>query len=76
MLVLLPLELLLMFFMNRYNKKKNHALAWKQEDAGAVDLTPWKYRWVATALIIICIIAVYAAFSPIGIGTWGYAQAW
>lgn len=75
-LVLLPLELLLMFFMNRYNKKKNHALAWKQEDAGAVDLTPWKYRWVATALIIICIIAVYAAFSPIGIGTWGYAQAW
>ncbi|MCB6364933.1 solute:sodium symporter family transporter [Intestinibacillus massiliensis] len=75
-LLLLPLELLLMFFMNRYNKKKNHALAWKQEDAGAVDLTPWKYRWVATALIIICIIAVYAAFSPIGIGTWGYAQAW
>lgn len=76
-LVLLPLELLLMCFMNRRNKNKNHEIqAWIQEDAGAVDLTPWKYRWVATAFIIICVIAVYVAFSPIGIGTWGFAQPW
>lgn len=76
-LVLLPLELLLMCFMNRRNKSKNHEIpAWIQEDAGAVDLTPWKYRWVATAFIIICVIAVYVAFSPIGIGTWGFAQPW
>ena len=75
-LVLLPLELLLMYLMNRHNKAKNHVEAWVQEDVGAVDLTPWKYRWVATAFIIICVIAVYAAFSPIGIGTWGYAQPW
>ena len=76
-LVLLPLELLLMCFMNRRNKSKNHEIpAWIQEDAGAVDLTPWKYRWVATAFIIICVLAVYVAFSPIGIGTWGFAQPW
>ncbi|MGM9612554.1 MAG: solute:sodium symporter family transporter [Butyricicoccus sp.] len=75
-LVLLPLELLLMYLMNRYNKAKNHVEAWVQKDVGAVDLTPWKYRWVATAFIIICVIAVYAAFSPIGIGTWGYSQPW
>lgn len=76
-LVLLPLELLLMCFMNQRNKNKNHEIqAWIQEDAGAVDLTPWKYRWVATAFIIICVIAVYVAFSPIGIGTWGFAQPW
>ncbi|MGN1008628.1 MAG: solute:sodium symporter family transporter [Butyricicoccus sp.] len=75
-LVLLPLELLLMYLMNRHNKAKNHVEAWVQKDVGAVDLTPWKYRWVATAFIIICVIAVYAAFSPIGIGTWGYSQPW
>ena len=45
-----------------------------QKDIGAVDLTPWKYRWVATALILICVAAVYIAFSPLGIGTWGYSQ--
>lgn len=76
-LVLLPLELLLMYLMNRHNKSKNHeSPAWIQEDVGAVDLTPWKYRWVATTFIIICVIAVYVAFSPIGIGTWGFAQPW
>lgn len=75
-LVLLPLELLLMYLLNRYNQQKNHATAWIQEDVGAVDLTPWKYRWVATAVILICVAAVYIAFSPLGIGTWNYAQPW
>ncbi len=75
-LVLLPLELLLMYLLNRYNQQKNHAAAWIQEDVGAVDLTPWKYRWVATAVILICVAAVYIAFSPLGIGTWNYAQPW
>ncbi len=73
-LVLLPLELLLMFLMNQKNRKVSSEPAWEQKDVGAVDLTPWKYRWVATALIIVCVIAVYAAFSPLGIGTWGYSQ--
>ena len=73
-LVLLPLELLLMYLMNQHNRKVSSEPAWEQKDVGAVDLTPWKYRWVATALIIVCVIAVYAAFSPLGIGTWGYSQ--
>lgn len=75
-LVLLPLELLLMFAMNAYNKKRHPVEAWVQKDVGVVDLTPWKYRWVATALIIISVIVVYAAFSPVGIGTWGFAEPW
>ena len=75
-LVLLPLELLLMAVMNSANKKKDNAPAWTQEDVGAVDLTPWKYRWVATVLIIVCVIVVYAVFSPLGIGTWGFSQPW
>ncbi len=75
-LVLLPLELLIMYIMNIRNKKNHQVEAWVQEDVGAVDLTPWKYRWHATVFIIICVIAVYVAFSPLGIGTWGYAQAW
>lgn len=72
--VLLPLQLLIMAVLNAQNKKKNPE-AWVQKEAGVVDLTPWKYRWVATALIIICVIIVYAAFSPLGMGTWGYSQA-
>ena len=71
--VLLPVELLIMFIFNQRNKTK-HPEAWVQKDIGAVDLTPWKYRWVATALILICVAAVYIAFSPLGIGTWGYSQ--
>ena len=71
--VLLPVELLVMFIFNQRNKTK-HPEAWEQKDIGAVDLTPWKYRWVATALILICVAAVYIAFSPLGIGTWGYSQ--
>lgn len=73
-LVLLPLELLVMYVLNRHNKAKHHAEAWVQKDVGAVDLTPWKYRWLATALILICVAAVYIAFSPLGIGTWNYTQ--
>ncbi len=75
-LVLLPLELLLMYLMNKSNRQKGQSEAWVQEDVGAVDLTPWKYRWVAAGLIILCIVIVYTAFSPLGIGTWNYAQPW
>ena len=70
-LLVVPIELLLMFIMNQNNKRKNPQLpAWEQEDVHAVDLTPWKYRWVATALIIVLVVVVYAAFSPLGIGAW------
>ena len=66
-LTLWPIELLIMGIMNHLNKKKG-AVAWEQPDVQAVDLTPWKYRWVAAAFIVVCVIVVYAAFSPLGIG--------
>ena len=66
-LILWPIELLIMGIMNHLNKKKGET-AWEQPDVKAVDLTPWKYRWVAAAFIVVCVIVVYAAFSPLGIG--------
>lgn len=71
-LVLWPIELLIMYFMNRKNKIKNGVTAWVQEDVGAVDLTPWKYRKLAAILILLFVAVVYITFSPLGIGTWGY----
>ncbi|MGM9616975.1 solute:sodium symporter family transporter [Butyricicoccus sp.] len=71
-LVLWPIELLIMYLMNRNNKIKHGADAWVQEDVGAVDLTPWKYRKIAAILILLFVAAVYITFSPLGIGTWGY----
>lgn len=66
--ILLPIEILAMFVMNLYNKNKNHEDAWVQEDVKAVDLTPWKYRWVAAAIVVVGVLIVYAAFSPLGLG--------
>ena len=74
-LVLLPLELLIMAFLNARNKKAHPELEpWTQEDVHAVDLTPWKYRKICSVIIIIVCLIVYAAFSPLGFGTWGYTQ--
>ena len=42
--------------------------AWEQEDVKAVDLTPWKYRKIVSIVVMICVIAVYIFFSPLGIG--------
>lgn len=67
-LVLWPIELLIMYFMNRNNKLKNGAQAWVQQDAGAVDLTPWKYRKAASIAILLFVALVYITFSPLGIG--------
>ncbi|MEZ5596693.1 MAG: solute:sodium symporter family transporter [Pseudomonadales bacterium] len=33
----------------------------------AVDLTPWRYRYPAAALLVLAMLATYALFSPIGI---------
>ncbi len=74
-LVLLPVELLIMFLMNRRNKANHPELtAWEQKAANVVDMTPWKHRKLCAILIIVCCVAVYAFFSPIGIGTWAYTQ--
>lgn len=67
--LLLPIEIFIMYLMHRHNKSKNPELqAWVQEDAKAVDLTPWKYRWVASIIVIVGVLIVYAAFSPLGMG--------
>lgn len=67
--VLWPIELIMMAIMNSRNKAKNPQLkAWEQEDVKAVDLTPWKYRKIVSVIVLICVIAVYIAFSPLGIG--------
>ena len=65
--VLWPLEMLIMYLMHRHNKRKG-AEVWVQEDVGAVDLTPWKYRNIVSVIVIVCVVLVYLAFSPLGIG--------
>ena len=66
--VLWPIELIMMAIMNYSNKTKNGAEAWVQQDVKAVDLTPWKYRKIVSVIVMICVVAVYIAFSPLGIG--------
>ena len=65
--VLWPLEMLIMYLMHRRNKSKGAAV-WVQQDVGAVDLTPWKYRNIVSVIVIVCVLLVYLAFSPLGIG--------
>ena len=67
--VLLPLEFLILYFMDRRNRA-NQPEPWVQQDVQAVDLTPWKYRWVLATIVIVGVIIVYAAFSPLGMGSW------
>ena len=74
-LVLWPIEMIIMALLNSNNKKKHPELAaWVQKDAGAVDLTPWKYRGIASVAILLFVAVVYLAFSPLGVGTWAYSQ--
>ena len=65
--VLFPLELLIMYIMHRCN---TNAQAYVQKDIGAVDLTPWKYRYAASAIVLACVVVVYFIFSPAGIAAW------
>lgn len=67
--ILWPIELLIMYVMNLRNKRLG-VQAWVQQDVGAVDLTPWKYSKVVSMIVLVCVILVYLAFSPFGIGTW------
>ena len=65
--ILWPLEMLIMYLMHRHNKSKG-AEVWVQQDVGAVDLTPWKYSKLVSVIVIVCVLLVYLAFSPLGIG--------
>ena len=53
--------------MHRHNKNKG-AEVWVQKDVGAVDLPPWKYSKIVSVIVIVCVLLVYLAFSPLGIG--------
>lgn len=63
---LLPAEFLILYIMNIRNKV-NQPEPWVQKDVQVVDLTPWKYRRVMAAIVIVGVLMVYAIFSPLGI---------
>ena len=68
-LVLWPIELLIMAFLNHRNKAAHPDMqAWEQPDVHAVDMTPWKYGKLCAVIIVVVCIIVYAAFSPLGFG--------
>ena len=70
--VLFVVEFAIMWYLNKYRGTEDYVPA----DVGAVDLTPWKYRIVASVAIMLFVLVVYLAFSPLGIGTWNYTQPW
>ncbi|MCB6366573.1 solute:sodium symporter family transporter [Intestinibacillus massiliensis] len=63
MAVLFPVELIIMWFLNKYRP----AEAYQIKDVGAVDLTPWKYRYVVAGVGVLIAIGIYVLFSPLGI---------
>ena len=63
MAVLFPIELLIMWYLNKYRGTEEYVPA----DVGAVDLTPWKYRHIVCIIGIILAVGIYILFSPIGI---------
>ena len=63
MAVLFPIELIIMWWLNKYRPGESYEI----QDVGAVDLTPWKYRHVVSAIGILLAIGIYILFSPLGI---------
>ena len=63
MAVLFPIELLIMWYLNKYRPAEEYEI----QDVGAVDLTPWKYRHVVSIIGLILAVAIYIFFSPLGI---------
>lgn len=59
-----PIELAILWACNKYAPSKK---AFIIEDCGAVDLTPWKHRYVVSAIGVAFAIGVYVLFSPLGI---------
>ena len=46
MAVLFPIELLIMWYLNKYHPAEEYEI----RDVGAVDLTPWKYRHIVSII--------------------------
>ena len=64
MAVLFPVELLIMWALNKYRPTADEYVI---KDVGAVDLTPWKYRHVVSIIGLVLAVAIYIVFSPLGI---------
>ena len=58
----------LLSLMLLIGKLKPRATDFILEDSKAVDLTPWKYSKLVSVIVIVCVLLVYLAFSPLGIG--------
>ncbi|MGQ7272785.1 solute:sodium symporter family transporter [Marinobacter sp. V034] len=54
---------LLVAFMLILGKISPRATAWVHEDSGKVDLTPWRYAVPSGAVLVVLVIAIYAAFA-------------
>jgi len=59
-----PIELFIMWACNKFAPTKE---AFVIKDVKAVDLTPWKYRYIAAAIGIAIAVGIYILFSPLGI---------
>jgi len=59
-----PIELAILWACNKFAPSQEEFVI---EDVGAVDLTPWKYRYIVSAIGIVIAITIYILFSPLGI---------
>lgn len=57
----------LVVFMVCFGKIAPRATAWVQEDAGAIDLTPWKYAKPAGALLVLLVLTFYALLADFSV---------
>lgn len=54
---------LLVIFLLIMGKVAPRATAWKIETSNDIDLTPWKGAKIASALLVLVVIGIYAAFA-------------
>ena len=57
-------NVVVMLLIGKYRPRETEYII---EDAGAVDLTPWKYRKQAAAIGICVMVLVYVLYSPLGL---------
>ena len=62
--VLFVVNVVVMLLIGKYRPRETEYII---EDAGAVDLTPWKYRKQAAAIGICVMVLVYVLYSPLGL---------
>ncbi|WP_087065638.1 solute:sodium symporter family transporter [Intestinibacillus massiliensis] len=62
--VLFALNVIVMLLIGKFNPRPE---AYVMRDAGAVDLTPWKYAKPVACVSICLMLCVYFLFSPLGL---------